>query len=363
MITVKHLKKIFNGIPVLNDVCAEINDGEIISVIGPSGTGKSTFLRCLNRLETPDEGEIIVEGENILDKKTNVQKLRMRMGMVFQQFNLFPHLTVLENIMLAPLALKIAPREKIRRHAEELLNKVGLTGKAFSLPCELSGGQQQRVAIARTLAMKPKIVLFDEPTSALDPTMVNEVLSVIRNLAGTGMTMMIVTHEMRFAKEVSTRIFYMDEGIIYEQGTPQEIFENPKRDKTRAFIKRIDQIRFILNGDDFDLYHLLSQVEDFTVRHFLKDSKRRGLQLLLEELLVNIIFQQIKKIELIIGITEEKTMEIKVVYQGSPINPLESDDPQNELARRIVTKRGSKISFSAQNGTNELSLCYNSENK
>ena len=237
MIEVKGLTKTFNGVTVLRNLDAVINRGEIVSIVGPSGAGKSTFLRCLNLLETPDEGHIFVDGVDV--DKMDVRKLRMKMGMVFQQFNLFPHLSALENIMLAPTKLLRMQKSQASDEAYELLDKVGLAGKAWAFPWELSGGQQQRVAIARALAMHPEIMLFDEPTSALDPTMVNEVLGVIRSLADeAGMTMAIVTHEMRFAREVSDRVFYMDQGVVYAEGPPEQMFEKPKRDRTRAFIRR-----------------------------------------------------------------------------------------------------------------------------
>ena len=231
MISVKNLSKHFGDLVVLKDVNLEIKKGEVISIIGPSGTGKSTLLRCLNLLETPTSGEIIVDGVNLLDKKTDVFKLRQKMGMVFQSFNLFSHLMVIENIMLGPVDLLKTSRQDAFDEGMKLLAMVGLAEKAYAYSYELSGGQKQRVAIARTLAMKPEIVLFDEPTSALDPTMISEVLAVIRKLAADGMTMMIVTHEMKFARDVSTRVLYMDEGIIFEEGTPQQIFDDPQKDK------------------------------------------------------------------------------------------------------------------------------------
>ena len=238
MISVRHLQKSFNGVAVLRDVNAEIEKGEVISIIGPSGTGKSTFLRCLNRLETPDGGSIVVGDVDITAPDADLASIRRKMGMVFQSFNLFGNLTVLGNVMAAQCDILGVPRDAANRKAMELLDRVGLANKPDALPEELSGGQKQRVAIARALAMDPEILLFDEPTSALDPTMVGEVLEVIRALAASGMTMLIVTHEMRFARNVSTRVFYMDEGVIYEEGTPDAVFENPKREKTRAFIAR-----------------------------------------------------------------------------------------------------------------------------
>ena len=238
MIRISHLRKCFGTLQVLKDVNAEIRRGEVISVIGPSGTGKSTFLRCLNRLERPDGGSILVDGVEMTDPATDVPAMRRRMGMVFQNFNLFGNLDVLGNVMAAPGDLLGRSREECRRKAMSLLGAVGLAEKASALPDELSGGQKQRVAIARALAMDPVILLFDEPSSALDPTMVNEVLAVIRGLAKAGMTMVIVTHEMGFAHDVSTRVFYMDQGEVYEQGTPAEIFLAPKRPLTADFINR-----------------------------------------------------------------------------------------------------------------------------
>lgn len=357
MIKVRNLKKSFGTTHVLEDVNAEISKGEIISIIGPSGTGKSTFLRCLNLLEKPSGGEIFVDDQNILAKNADVCALRMKMGMVFQQFNLFPHLTVLENIIMAPMLRLGESRKQAIENAMKLLETVGLSNKAHALPAELSGGQQQRVAIARTLAMKPEIVLFDEPTSALDPTMVNEVLSVIRALAKSGMTMMIVTHEMRFAKEVSSRIFYMDEGVIYESGTPVEIFENPKRPKTRAFVQRINLFEIELARAEFDLYHFRGQSDAFAEKQMLPPKIRTTLQLVLEELLTNIIFPRTGKVSILLGVDENKNIEIKAVYAGTSENPMESDDEAGLLARKIISKRTAEIVFGkSEEGFDELDL-------
>ena len=239
MISVRHLQKSFNGVAVLKDVNAEVEKGEVISIIGPSGTGKSTFLRCLNRLETPDGGSIVVGGVDVTDPKADLAAVRRRMGMVFQNFNLFGNLTILGNIMAAQCDILGVPEDAAKLKALELLGRVGLANKADALPDELSGGQKQRVAIARALAMDPEILLFDEPTSALDPTMVGEVLAVIKDLAKTGMTMLIVTHEMGFARDVSTRVFYMDEGVVYEDGTPADIFNAPKKPRTVDFVGQV----------------------------------------------------------------------------------------------------------------------------
>jgi len=254
IISIRHLKKTFGSLTVLSDVNAEIRRGEVISIIGPSGTGKSTLLRCLNLLETPTEGEIRVDGINVLDSTVNVSLLRRKMGMVFQQFNLFGHLSVLENLTFVPkLLLKLSDEEATAR-ALDLLEKVNVGDKADALPCELSGGQQQRVAIARALAMNPEIIMFDEPTSALDPTMVNEVLEVLQKLAKTGITLLIVTHEMRFARNVSDRVFYMDEGVIYEEGPAKDLFDAPKRSKTQEFIRWISAKDFEQTRKNYDRF-------------------------------------------------------------------------------------------------------------
>jgi len=239
MISISHLRKSYGGVPVLKDVNADILKGEVISIIGPSGTGKSTFLRCLNRLETPDGGTILIDGVDVTDPKTDITSVRRKMGMVFQNFNLFGNHTVLGNILVAQRDLLKRSEGESRKKAMELLDRVGLAAKAEALPDELSGGQKQRIAIARALAMDPQILLFDEPTSALDPTMVGEVLEVIRGLAKSGMTMLIVTHEMGFARDVSTRVFYMDQGGVYEEGPSREIFTCPKRPRTVEFIGQV----------------------------------------------------------------------------------------------------------------------------
>ena len=239
MVSVRGLVKGYGGVGVLKGLDAEIRRGEVISVIGPSGTGKSTFLRCLNRLETPDGGRIVIDGVDVTDPKADIAAVRRKMGMVFQNFNLFGNLTVLGNVMAAQCDLLKTPEAAARSKALELLARVGLADKAEALPDELSGGQKQRVAIARALAMDPEILLFDEPTSALDPTMVGEVLAVIRALAESGMTLLIVTHEMGFARDVSTRVFYMDEGVVYEEGSPDAIFAHPRRPKTVDFVGRV----------------------------------------------------------------------------------------------------------------------------
>ena len=285
MIRIEHLQKSFGNLEVLRDVNATIERGEVISIIGPSGTGKSTLLRCLNLLDAPTGGNIFIDDVNILARKTNVPRLRQKMGMVFQSFNLFEHLSVMENLCIGPVKLLGKTRTEAQKKGMELLKMVGLSERAGAYPSQLSGGQKQRVAIARCLSMEPEIILFDEPTSALDPTMVSEVLAVIRSLAKQGMTMAIVTHEMNFAKDVSTRIFYMDEGIIYEEGSPQQLFDNPQKEKTRVFINRIRNFHYRINSDNYDLYALNAEVEAFCGKHFLGKKTQRNILLLIEECL------------------------------------------------------------------------------
>ena len=239
MIRVNNLHKKFDSLTVLDGIDEHISQGEVVVVIGPSGSGKSTFLRCLNLLETATEGEIFVDDELITAPKVNVNRVRQKMGMVFQQFNLFPHLTIMENITLAPVLLKKLSKEEAIKRGQELLERVNLGEKADAYPAQLSGGQKQRVAIARALAMDPEIMLFDEPTSALDPEMVGEVLDVMKDLARSGMTMVIVTHEMGFAREVASRVLFIDQGVVMESGTPEEIFNNPQNERTKNFLSKV----------------------------------------------------------------------------------------------------------------------------
>lgn len=285
MISVRNITKDFGNGPVLENVSIDIKKGESVVIIGGSGCGKSTLLRCMNRLILPEKGEIYIDGENILDKNTNIDNVRRKMGMVYQHFNLFSHLNVLENIILAPMKVDGKSREEAVSEAKELLIKVGMGGRENTQISALSGGQKQRIAIARTLAMHPEVILFDEPTSALDPTMVDEVESVIRDLVDSGMTSVIVTHEMRFAKKIATRVVFMAEKGIYEEGTPDEIFDNPKKILTQRFLYRSRMYEDILEADKLDLLSLSSNLQDFLRRFESTEKQKRFIHALCDELL------------------------------------------------------------------------------
>jgi polar amino acid transport system ATP-binding protein len=358
MIKVEHLSKTFGDLTVLKDITTEIHKGEVVSIIGPSGTGKSTFLRCLNLLEHPSGGSIHIDGVNILDKKADVPKIRQRMNMVFQSFNLFSHLSVLDNLTLGPIKLRGMSRQVAGKKSLELLKLVGLAEKAHSYPDELSGGQKQRVAIARCLAMDPEIILFDEPTSALDPTMVSEVLSVIRRLARDGMTMAIVTHEMEFARDVSTRVFYMDEGLIYEEGTPEEVLENPKKPKTRAFIHRIRSFHYRITTPNFDLYAMNAEIEAFCEKQILPKQTRHELLLLVEELLI-LFRPQLGSTTLDLTIAySEKSGRLDIVCETAGVfgNPLEQDAASDNLGLMIIRNLTESIEFRSEDGRGILEL-------
>lgn len=348
MIKIEHLSKTYGNFAVLKDVNAEIKKGEVISIIGPSGTGKSTFLRCLNLLETPSSGDIYIDGENIFPKKVKTSRIRLKMGMVFQSFNLFEHLSVLDNITLGPVKLLKKTKTDAEKKAIELLQVVGLAEKMNAYPNELSGGQKQRVAIARCLAMEPEIILFDEPTSALDPTMVSEVLGVIRRLAKEGMTMVIVTHEMRFARDISTRVFYMDEGIVYEEGTPEQIFNYPEKEKTKAFINRIRSFSYHIGNARFDLYQMNAEIESFCEKHFLGYQQRHDILLILEETLMRCFngdhmdcrgkaIETWGGIDLVLSYSEKNaTIEIQLRTGAGAASFLQSTGQEDDLSLLII---------------------------
>jgi len=361
MIRVEHLSKKFGDLVVLKDINVEIKKGEVISIIGPSGTGKSTFLRCLNLLEMPTGGRIFIDDIDILDKKTDVPKMRQRMGMVFQSFNLFNHISVLNNLTIGQIKLLGRTKDEAEQKATELLKMVGLSEKADSLADELSGGQKQRTAIARCLSMDPEIILFDEPTSALDPTMVSEVLAVIRRLAKEGMTMAIVTHEMDFARDVSNRVFYMDEGLIYEEGPPEQIFERPKREKTKAFIHRIRSFEYHIDTPDYDLYAMNAEIEHFCEKHVMAKEMINHVLLIIEEMLL-IHNSQSKKIDLNLTLSySEKRDNLQIIFvssgkEGNILDNVEQDD----IGLTIIKNLTENIEYERVHDKNRISMFLNS---
>lgn len=336
IISIRHLRKEYPNVTPLQDVSVEIKKGEVISVIGPSGTGKSTLLRCINLLETPTEGEITVAGVVITDKKCKVNLVRRKMGMVFQSFNLFAHKTIIENIMMGQVDLLGRSRQEAYDRGMELLRTIGLADKALAYPDELSGGQKQRAAIARTVAMEPEIILFDEPTSALDPTMVGEVLSVIRRLAGQGMTMMIVTHEMKFARDVSTRIFYMDQGEIYEDGTPEQIFEHPERERTRIFIRQLKVLHVENVSRDFDFPAFMTQLEEFGRKQQLSQRQIYAMQLAAEEVIMS---KRLPAFSLDVEYSEREDLaQMRFTYNGPSLQPFGGEEDLSLRMLKGMTK-------------------------
>lgn len=356
IIRIEHLKKVYSNVTPLIDVNASIKRGEIITIIGPSGTGKSTFMRCINRLEDPTSGKIIVFGEDVSSKNTNLHGIRKKMGMVFQSFNLFGHLTIIENVMLAPVLINKEPIQLAYENAMRLLKSVGMAEKVLNYPDELSGGQKQRVAIARTLAMNPEIVLFDEPTSALDPTMVGEVQAVIKKLAKEGYTMMIVTHEMKFARELATRVFYMDEGIIYEEGTPEKMFENPETEKARTFVKRLKVLTLEIKSDNYDFIEMNEALINFGNKQGFSKIQIDKLCRIFEEVCaINIVPNKGNESIYIITEYSESLGEIKISFswKGKQFNPLVDGD---ELSIKLITNAIISEVYSYENNENKLIL-------
>ena len=329
MIELVHLEKKYNNVTPLSDVNAVINDGEVISIIGPSGTGKSTLIRCINMLERPTGGKIILDGENICDPKYDVTKARRKMGMVFQSFNLFGHLNVIENIMQAQIDILKRPKNEAYEKGMDLLRRVGLADKENNYPDQLSGGQKQRVAIARTLAMDPKVILFDEPTSALDPTMVGEVQRVIRDLTHMDKTMMIVTHELNFAKAISDRVFYMDEGGIYEEGSPEQIFENPQKDLTRRFIRKLKVLELKVKDPFFDFAGAGTEIDRYCLQNDITPRTKYRIHLTFEEMTTNLLRPVLEHTPLLITVEyseKDGGTEITALYGGEKFDPKDHGD-------------------------------------
>ena len=356
LLRIEHLKKEYSDVTPLNDVNLVVNEGDVIAIIGPSGTGKSTMLRQINQMERATSGKIIFCDEEITAPGYRVDFLRQKIGMIFQSFNLFSHLTVIENIMAAPVALLGLSRQEAYDRAKELLAKVGLSQKALSYPDELSGGQQQRSALVRALALEPEILLVDEPTSALDPTMVGEVETVIRQVAETGVTMMIVTHDMEFARKISSRVLYMDEGGVYEDGPPEQIFERPQREKTRQFIQRLKVLTLSVESRTFDFIGCHTEIEAFGQKNGVPKDIVRSLMLLFEELVTQLLLPRLPELPRIAWTIEYdpkgECVEVSVHYNGEPFNVMESD---NELSLRIVNGCAENIRYEAGGG--EMTNC------
>ena len=347
LIEIRNLRKEYPGATPLKDVTVNVEEGEVISIIGPSGTGKSTLLRCFNRLETPTSGSILVDGVDVCDPGTDLAKVRLKMGMVFQSFNLFPHKMAAENIMMPQQSLLGRTPKEAYEEAMVQLRKVGLGAKGRRYPGEMSGGQKQRVAIARALAMHPKILLLDEPTSALDPAMVSEVLSVLRDLAGTGLTMLIVTHEMRLARDVSDRIFYMDQGGIYEEGSPEQIFEHPAKERTRNFVFRIRTWEKEFSYRTKDVYEMMGELESFCLRLLMTRRGANSCQLAVEELVATHLLPVMEKqpdtpVRLTLKVAEEGG-KAELTADASALEDrswmLESTDKiSNDILGSVVTR-------------------------
>lgn len=338
MIEICHLKKMYSNAMPLADVNTTIHKGDVIALIGPSGCGKSTLLRCINMLEPPTSGKIIVCGEEITKKGYNLNKLRLKVGMVFQSYELFNHQSAIENVMRPQMQLLGRSKQEAYNKAYELLSIVGLSNKQFFYPDQLSGGQKQRIAIARALAMDPEILLLDEPTSALDPTMVGEVQAVIQDLANKGTTMMLVTHDMNFAKNVSNRVFYMDEGTVYEDGSPKQIFENPQKEKTRAFIKNLSAFAIKTSLEDFDYPKSIAGIERFGIRQGLDRKTINKLQIIFEELCTIYLFEHEKTeyISILFEHQEEEEM-IEITFKhNSEVNLVE--DMQLKMSLAIIRR-------------------------
>ncbi len=346
MIELVHLRKSYDMGTPLKDVNVVINDGDVISVIGPSGTGKSTLLRCLNLIERPTSGQIIFDGEDITAPGYDISKARRKMGMVFQSFNLFGHLTVIENIMLAPMELLGTSKQDAYDEGMRLLHKVGLSDFALRYPDELSGGQKQRVAIARTLAMDPEVILFDEPTSALDPTMVGEVEAVIKDLAGSGKTLIIVTHEMRFARSICNRVFYMDQGGIYDDDIPEVIFDAPEKELTRRFIHQLKILEMFIESKTYDYLGEGAEIDRYCSKNQIPPKTANRIRLAIEELVHQILLPELSepKIHVLVEYNEknDKTV-VKIRYNGPEFDPKTSG---NELSLSLLRSAVSSFDHS-----------------
>ena len=354
MIELIHLEKRYEQAVPLKDVNAVINRGDVISVIGPSGTGKSTLLRCINLLEKPTGGQILLDGENITAPKYDPAKARRRMGMVFQSFNLFGHLTVIENLMLAQTEVLKKTRQEAYDTGAALLKRVGMAGRELQYPDQLSGGQKQRVAIARTLATDPDVILLDEPTSALDPTMVGEVQAVIRDLAGSGKTMMIVTHEMSFARSICNRVFYMDQGVIFEDGTPEQVFDHPLKEQTRRFIRKLKVLELLVESREYDFAEAGNAIDRYCLQGNIPLRIKYRIHLVFEELVQQILLPVLNRTAIHVAMEyseEQETATVTIVYGGERFDPAAGE---NDLAYTVLKRSISELSYNYTEGA-ELS--------
>ena len=359
LIEVKGLCKSFGNFEVLKDVSFSVDEGEVVVIIGGSGCGKSVTLRSIELLEKPDKGQIFVGGREITAKGADIDSIRREMGMVYQSFNLFSHMNIEENMILAPTKLLKMPREEAVAKAKDLLKQVGLLDKLHAMPANLSGGQKQRVAIARCLMMEPKIMLFDEPTSALDPTMVGEVLATMRMLAKKGMTMIIVTHEMNFAKEIGSRIMFLADKGVYEQGTPAEIFDNPQKEKTIAFIKKLKFISMHIESRDFDLMELHGNITTFGERYGLGSKPTYRLQLCAEELVYEMLKCAEDQVDIGLGIEyseSEKCTRLTINAVGSEYNPFALPEDDEPMGVMIVKRTAKNYEHTYLDGVNKISI-------
>lgn len=366
MIEVKHLRKEYGNVVPIKDMSFTINNGDVISIIGPSGTGKSTLLRCINQLEKPTSGEIYLNGKNILEKGTDLTEVRKHIGMVFQSFNLYPHLSIIENVMVPQIDLLNRSKQEAYDKAISLLKTVGLADKAYNYPDQLSGGQKQRVAIARTLAMDTEVILFDEPTSALDPTMVDEVQAVIKQLAESGKTMMIVTHEMRFAKSVANRVLFLNNGEVYEDGTPEQIFEHPQREFTRKFIFRIKEENIDLTPKTYSLPDCIAQLSSFISRNCISTKSASRMYSIFEEMVaINLIphLQDDDNINVHFEYSEiDNSIKMDVKYTGKTINVEELMDSISKSIIQHYTISIKHEKLTGEDGfTNMIKLSLNTQ--
>lgn len=359
IIKVENLRKEYPGVTPIEDLSTEIYRGDVISIIGPSGTGKSTFLRCINGLEKPTKGHIYINGTDITNPKCDMSKIRKQIGMVFQSFNLFDNLDVLDNVVVPQVQILGKSKEDAEHNAMEILTRLGMDEKVDSFPDELSGGQKQRVAVARAIAMNPEVLMFDEPTSALDPTRAREVQNIIKLLVERGITILIVTHDMRFAREVSNRVFYMDEGGIYEDGTPEQIFDNPIKENTRKFIKHIQSIEITVKSTEFNINEFLDKLSMFAKNSSLERKYVHLTQAMFEEIvLVQLVHmrKRFSKIKASISYSQsEHWVEMTLVYGGEEYNPLDMHDKVIDEFKEYAIKESS---HEYKNKKNKLVVRY-----